>query len=248
MKLVCYVLTAGRPDYKDTYNILVGAFSKGGEKHDFILHSTVVDTKCPDLLEECMYRGDTDDRLKDKFGVDVATFQIFVHWLYTSELDIDLLLEAKDDKGKKKLIWPAMVDLWLYAAEIHAYELCDKLTDLMLEKFDPIHNFRGFSDPDGLIAAFNTIFGGGCDHDVDPESMIYKLFTDLFFTCVTLAVQPMNIELVSKAALLDVATSVMYRSADVKALSYGEKKMRFRSRYLICGEEVRSQASDSSEA
>lgn len=193
-----------------------------------MVHHSIVDAKSPWLWKAFVDTGDGTGDVRTS-ETDAATFQAYVHWMYTSEIDENLLPGDENTPKKRKPTWPALVELWDFASLVEDNLLCNKLIDIMLDKFDSrpgIWFAKNRKDADGLWDTFNIVFDsqfGGIHFDVK----IQQLFCDMLWTGVHAEWQRFDPDLMTRNAWFHlVLRSMTYETntiADSKDEREGQK-------------------------
>ena len=80
------------------------------------------DGECTEAKEKIVELSDTDPRL----------FEAYAHWIYFSEVDMLTVSKTWATDGYK-----AVMRLWIFADMMMDCKLCNRIIDLIFEKFDP---------------------------------------------------------------------------------------------------------------
>ena len=151
----------------------------GEEEWEFILHQYFLNKTPGSVIysDSAKHIGNETYVLKK---TDPTIFQAYVHWIYTSEIDIRLLPDTEEIEEKVKPTWPGLAKLWVLTDDLGDITLCNSLMDMMVDKFNPHSqnwNKASQEDPDGLVHAYGHVFS---ESGTLYDSKIQDLFCDMF--------------------------------------------------------------------
>ena len=154
----------------------------GPEQKKFVLHRSILDDRSVHV-QFFVHKTSTSMELKH---VDPKVFEAYIHWIYTSEIDSRRIPDGNQVPENLKPTWVALVRLWELGEYMEDSELCNKLSDnklsdMMVEKFEPNPNMVGgqpaAQQSQGFFAAVEYVTE--CEQSI---RRLRDLFADLCFT------------------------------------------------------------------
>lgn len=117
--------TTYRPNYEDTIQVLVGP-----DKRPFTIHEAMIRAKSP-FFTAALNHDWTETQTKT-VSLGETSPEIFAtnaHWVYTSQLDMDMLVKPGEEISHLDL-----AKLWIFADMILDAVLCDRVTEAIIDR------------------------------------------------------------------------------------------------------------------